>query len=190
MNLHSLSDAVRRFFDLDVRQSPVQGISPVVSLTQDVDSYLDRGVGNVYAMRAYVAGVVNEYQAISLLRPATMTATEVEILEVHLRNLTGGAALYFGRGTSTTYTPGTGTNLDQRAVGAYYSGAQLCTESSAAPLLVAYGELLPNPITWGYWKRKGLYLPAGGLYTFRTAGQNQGIQGMIVWREYPREYQR
>lgn len=183
MRLVQIQDALRRYYDLEAppNLTPPAGIF----LVQDVDKLQGGRIGNTYAYRTSVSAAAGEYQAISLLRPASLTGMDVEITEVHILNSTAGQLVYFGRGSSTTYTDrGAGYNLDQRGQ-AYRSGARLVDESSAAPLIATvYGQLLPNNNYHGPWKCS-MFIPAGGLITFRTNAVNQGISGMIVWRETP-----
>jgi hypothetical protein len=184
MKLNQIADAIRRYYDLQAGQTIVHPPAGIV-LTQSVDSLLDERLGRVYSMRTTVNAVAAQYQAISLSHPAGLLGVDVTIIAAYLNNVAGGTVI-FGVGTSTTSTDrGAGYALDLRDLGgAYRSGAHLTDESSAAALLTASGELKKSsseacefftPIT----------LAPGYLWTFRTGGQNQGISGMIVWRETP-----
>lgn len=182
MNLHVLSDAVRRFFDLQPGELVVRGVADTVLLTQDVNTVPGGRVGKIYSRRAQVGATAAQYQSISLLHPAGAVGVDVEILEVHIRNLAGSYILY-GLGTSTTYTDlGAGYAHDVRDLTfGYRSNAHLLEEDANVPMLVAQGEIQNATQEWK--PIGGLWLQPGQMWTFRTAAQNQGITGMIIWRE-------
>lgn len=184
MKLRDISDSVRRLFDLEP-QYAVDGIARTIMLTQDVSELAGERIGRTYSLRTTIAAVAGEYQHISLQRPAGLLGVDVEIIEVHLRNQSA-TIVYFGAGTSATSTDrGAGYAHDLRNLAAgYRSGAHLTDESNAAQLLAAQGELQTGTM-YAPWKTS-IFLQPGGLFTFCTQGVNQGLTGMLVWRETPR----
>lgn len=184
MKLSDLSDALRRWFELEPGYS-VAGITREVVLTQEVSELVGDRIGNVYCFYWDLAPVAAQYSAISLFNPAANVGHQVEVLEGHFMPDTDGEFLYFGPGTSSTYDDrGAGYNLDQRGE-AYRSIAHLATENSANPLLTAIGVIAPGGanVLRPFITRQ--VVPPGGLLTFRTKNVNSGLEGMLVWRETP-----
>lgn len=185
MKLRDVSDAVRRYFDLEP-QYAVDGLGRAILLTQDVNELVGERIGRTYSMRTAIAAVAGEFQHVSLLRPAGALGVDVEITEVLLRNQSATVVL-FGVGTSATYTDrGAGYALDLRDFSsAYRSAAHLTDESNVAQLLTASGELQMGSTTYQRWNTS-IFLPAGFQFSFVTQGVNEGLRGTIVWRETPR----
>lgn len=188
MRLSDLQDAARRFYDLQPGELPALSVHPGILLTQDIARLADEGRGSrTYSLRTTQGAVAAEYQAISLELPAGAPAVTCQILEVRLwSNATD--MFYFGPGTSVTSVDrGAGYALDMRNLSSgYRSAAHLRDESSAAPLLTAMGEL--HSVTTGIasavvFRPESMFVRAGILWTFRTAGLNAGLSGMITWRE-------
>lgn len=183
MKLNQLQDAIRRFYDL-YPDYAISGVGEIVHLTQSVEGLLDQRLGRIYSMRSQVAAAAAKYQSISLQLPAGGLGVDVEILEVHIRNLAGSYVLY-GAGTSTTSTDrGAGYCHDLREIPrAYRSVARLRDDDDAGVMLIAQGEIQNATQAWK--PEGGLFLAPGQMWTFRTSAVNQGITGMITWRETP-----